>query len=205
MATPTPSLTTGFTSGKSKLPARPPIHVRGLALTHLAHSLQLNIGIVAACASFLKPLVGRLLKINSTIGYSYPSNQYHRSGRTPMGVETIGSGYPAHKRRGGANRTPMDEFELHTKNDLEGDSGDDPHHPHHHHHHQHHHPQVITRVQGARSRSRAATSQDNSSAEAVDAPQSDTNSEEIILQKQQEPPGRGIVLTRDVSVHYSNK
>lgn len=145
--------------------------------------------------------MGRLLKINSTIGYSYPSNQYNRSGRTPMGVETIGSGYPAHKRRGGANRSAIDEFELHTKNDLEGDSGDDPHH------HHHHHPQVITRVQGARSRSRsrAATSQDNSSAEAVDAPQSDTNSEEIILQKQQEPAARGIVLTRDVSVHYSHK
>lgn len=65
-------------------------------------SLQLNIGIIAACASFLKPLVGRFLKINSSVGYYPSSQQYGRSGRTPMGATALGSG----ARRQG-------EFELH--------------------------------------------------------------------------------------------
>jgi hypothetical protein len=149
------------------------------------HSLQLNIGIIAACASFLKPLVGRLLKINSTLGYTYPSNPYNRSGRTPMGVETIGGGggySGAHKRRGDRSHAD-DEFELHTKTSDE-------------------HHQVVTRVQAAgRSRVR---SPDQSSTEAVDALQSDTNSEEIILQKM-EPAARGIMISRDVSVRYTPK
>lgn len=149
------------------------------AHTLCPHSLQLNIGIIAACASFLKPLVGRLLKINSTLGYTYPSNPYNRSGRTPMGVETIGSGYPGNKMRG--DRSHVDEFELHTKKSDEH--------------------QVITRVQAARSR---VTSPDHSSTEAVDALQSDTNSEEIILQKT-EPTAKGIMISRDVSVRYSPK
>jgi hypothetical protein len=155
-------------------------------LTILIHpapnSLQLNIGIIAACASFLKPLLGRLLKINSTIGYSYPSNQYNRSGRTPAGAETIGSGYPAKRRRG---RSEVDEFELHTKNDGHRDKDH----------------QVVTSVQALRSR--GVTSPDHSSTDAVDAPQSDANSEEIILQKTE--PAHGIMISRDVSVRYTNK
>jgi hypothetical protein len=149
-------------------------------LTRLAHSLQLNIGIIAACASFLKPLVGRLLKINSTLGYTYPSNPYNRSGRTPMGVETIGGGYSAHKRRGDRSHAD-DELELHTRVSDEH--------------------QVVTRVQAARSR---VTSPDHSSMEAVDALQSDTNSEEVILQKM-EPTAKGIMISRDVSVRYTPK
>ncbi|KAH6661951.1 hypothetical protein F5X68DRAFT_145206 [Plectosphaerella plurivora] len=49
---------------------------------HFWQNLQLNIGIIAACASFLKPLVGRVLKINSSAGYYPSSQQYNRSGRT---------------------------------------------------------------------------------------------------------------------------
>lgn len=145
-----------------------------------ARSLQLNLGIIAACASFLKPLVGRLLKINSSVGYSYPSGPYARSGRTPMGAGTIGSKYP-NRRRGDRSHQDLDEFELHTKN---GDN------------------QVVTRVHAA---SPVGASQDYSSAEAVDAVPSDSNSEEIILQKQDSAKGRGIVMTRDVTVRYTNK
>jgi hypothetical protein len=150
--------------------------------TICARSLQLNLGIIAACASFLKPLVGRLLKINSSVGYSYPSNPYARSGRTPMGAETIGSKYP-NRRRGDRSHQDLDEFELHTKN---------------------HDNQVVTRVHAA---SPVGASQDYSSAEAVDAVPSDSNSEEIILQKQDsgQGKGRGIVMTRDVTVRYTNK
>ena len=148
------------------------------------HSLQLNIGIIAACASFLKPLVGRLLKINSSVGYSYPSTPYGRSGggrsgRTPMGVETIGSKYP-HRRRA-ADESHADEFEMHTKSggSPTGES------------------RVVTSVEGAPSSRRHSP---DYSAENV-AP--DNNSEEIILQKQD--TAHGIMMTRDVSVRYSNK
>ncbi|KAH6850619.1 hypothetical protein B0I37DRAFT_117591 [Chaetomium sp. MPI-CAGE-AT-0009] len=146
---------------------------------HFWQNLQLNIGIIAACASFLKPLVGRLLKINSSVGYSYPSAPYGRSGgrsgRTPMGVETIGSKYP--NRRRGAEE---DEFELRTKNggSPTGES------------------RVVTSVEGAPSR---RPSPDYSAENVVP----DNNSEEIILQKQD--TAHGITMTRDVSVRYSNK
>ncbi|AEO68612.1 e0629435-eb59-45cf-9678-2ab46b64b916 [Thermothielavioides terrestris] len=144
---------------------------------HFWENLQLDIGIIAACASFLKPLVGRLLKINSSAGYSHPTSgrYYHRGGRTPMGGETIGSKY-ANRRQ--ADRSHADEFELHTKTEHE----------------------VVTRVQAAGS---PAGSQERVSAEAVDVLPSDTNSEEIILQK----PGaaHGIVISRDVKVQYSSK
>jgi hypothetical protein len=69
-------------------------------------SLQLNIGIIAACASFLKPLVGRVLKINSSAGYYPSSQQYNRSGRTPMGASVMASG----ARRG--NGQKVEDFEL---------------------------------------------------------------------------------------------
>ncbi len=132
---------------------------------------------MAACASFLKPLVGRLLKINSSAGYSYPTNPYNRSGRTPMGpAEAIGSKYASRGRGNRSQHDDLDEFELHTKD------------------------RTVTRVQGARSP--AGTSQDYSSAEAVDAVPSDTNSEEIILQKQETV--KGIMRTRDVTVRYSS-
>jgi hypothetical protein len=102
-----------------------------------------------------------------------------------MGVETIGSKYP-HRRRA-PDESHMDEFELRTKNS--GSPVDGKSH-------------VVTSVEGARSSSTRRNSPDYST-ENVDAVASDTNSEEIILQKQDEP--RGIMMTRDVSVHYSNK
>jgi hypothetical protein len=92
-----------------------------------------------------------------------------------MGAETIGSKYATNKRR--ADRSHVDEFELHTKNDIRAEGSDH---------------QVVTSVQAARS---ASASQDYSP--------SDTNSEEIILQKQDAP--HGIMLTRDVTVRYTNK
>ncbi|KAK1975023.1 hypothetical protein LZ30DRAFT_536072, partial [Colletotrichum cereale] len=36
---------------------------------HFWQNLQLNIGIIAACASFLKPLFGGMLKLNSSVAY----------------------------------------------------------------------------------------------------------------------------------------
>lgn len=79
-------------------------------------------------------------------------------------------------RRRGAD---ADEFELHTKSGSPtGES------------------RVVTSVEGAPSRRHSP----DYSAERV-AP--DNNSEEIILQKQD--TAHGIMMTRDVSVRYSNK
>ncbi|AEO56546.1 hypothetical protein MYCTH_2301628 [Thermothelomyces thermophilus ATCC 42464] len=155
---------------------------------HFWENLQLNIGIIAACASFLKPLVGRMLKINSSAAYSYPSTPYGRSngrgGRTPIGVDTIGSKY-ANRRRAADESHPDDDFELRTKHNG-SPTGD---------------PQVVTSVQAA-ARTRRAGSPHLSAAETVDAVPSDANSEEIILQTKD--ASHGIVMTRDVSVRYSN-
>ncbi|KAK4154633.1 hypothetical protein C8A00DRAFT_32589 [Chaetomidium leptoderma] len=186
---------------------------------HFWQNLQLNIGLIAACASFLKPLVGRLLKLNSSAaGYSYPSNnQYNRSGRTPMGVETIGSRYPANKKRGGrADRSrgmdEEDEYELHTKNMMNHNDTDDMEDSSDR--------QVVTRVEAAAGRGRGdgggggggggsheSRSSNEGAAGVHDAgvPPSDTNSEEIILQKHDDSIPHGIMMTRDVSVRYSNK
>ncbi|KAK3905696.1 hypothetical protein C8A05DRAFT_12497 [Staphylotrichum tortipilum] len=146
---------------------------------HFWENLQLNIGIMAACASFLKPLVGRLLKLGSTAGgySSYPSSggrYYNRSGRTPMGGGTgggtIGSRYANGNKRRAADQSDVDdEFELHPKQPE----------------------QVVETVQAAL-RDYASTQGGVAS--------SDSNSEEMILQKQQ-----GIVLTRDVTIRYDRK
>lgn len=149
-------------------------------------SLQLNIGIAAACASFLKPLVGRLLKINSSVAYSHPPNSYNRGGRTPGDdVEGIGGKYYAASNRG-ADRSDVDEVELQTKNDV--GAGDH---------------RVMTKIQAPRTH---VASPDFSSAEAVDAVPSDANSEDMILPLQKHREGNsGIVITRDITVRYSNK
>ncbi|KAK4247045.1 hypothetical protein C7999DRAFT_14847 [Corynascus novoguineensis] len=162
---------------------------------HFWQNLQLNIGIIAACASFLKPLVGRLLKINtSAASYSsYPSNRAYgqRShGRTPIGIETIGSKY-ANRRRGAAVESHLDdddEFELRTKR-----TGS---------------PATAARSRrgpgGLSMPSSSPSPPLHYSADAVEPPPSDTNSEEIILQKH-DAPGHAIVMTTNVSVRYSNK
>ncbi|OHE92274.1 hypothetical protein CORC01_12443 [Colletotrichum orchidophilum] len=162
---------------------------------HFWQNLQLNIGIIAACASYLKPLFGRLLKINSSIGY-YPSNErYGRSGQTPLGAGTSsrgGNAYASGKRRTGSiplDRSLHDEFEMHTKDGfsvteqyVSGGTSD-----------------IGTRADAVRS---PVALDGRSSAEAMyaGAVPSDANSEEIILQREN---GRGIVCTRDFSVKYS--
>lgn len=88
-----------------------------LSLTY--HSLQLNIGIIAACAQFLRPLLGRVLKLNSTAVKSYP--QYNQEGRGKYGLQTIGSS--ATKRRTRLGSLNVDEFELQTKNLEDRDAG----------------------------------------------------------------------------------
>ncbi|KAK1489030.1 hypothetical protein CCUS01_14692 [Colletotrichum cuscutae] len=156
---------------------------------HFWQNLQLNIGIIAACTSYLKPLFGRLLKINSSVDY-YPSNErYGRSGQTPLGGgASRNTPYASGNRR--TSRTPLDrslhdEFEMHTKDEFS----------------------VTERyVSGIGTRADVVRSpiamEGRCSAEAMYAGTlpSDTNSEEIILQKEH---GRGIVCTRDFSVKYS--
>ena len=155
-----------------------------------ATSLQLDIGIIAACASFLKPLVGRFLKINSSAGYYASSQQYNRSGRTPLSGGVVGSNaYANNKRRAGLHdRSKDDEPVRNTTNDTRvndiylGDLRSS---------------SMETRIQVARSLP------DDYSADAVYGVPSDTNSEEIILQKPE--PSHGIIRTRDVTVRYSDK
>jgi hypothetical protein len=112
---------------------------------------------------------------------------------------TVGSRYATNKRRrqGAGDDDVLDEFELHTKN---------------------HDQTVVTRVHAAGE----SLSSKNSSVEAIgvgggrggagavggrgeDGVPSDSNSEEIILQKQESPGSRGIMMTRDVTVRYSSK
>ncbi|KXH35419.1 hypothetical protein CSIM01_10178 [Colletotrichum simmondsii] len=156
---------------------------------HFWQNLQLNIGIIAACASYLKPLFGRFLRINSSVDY-YPSNErYGRSGQTPLGAgASRNTPYASGNRR--TSRIPLDrslhdEFEMHTKDEFS----------------------VTERyISGTGTRDEVVRSpiamEGRCSAEAVyaGALPSDTNSEEIILQKEH---GRGIVCTRDFSVKYS--
>ena len=95
-----------------------------------------------------------------------------------MGVETIGSKYPG-RRRTGPDQSHIDDFELHTKSSSPmGES------------------RVDTSIEGAPSRRHTP----DYAAEDV-AP--DSNSEDIILQNQH--TAHGIMMTRDVSVQYSNK
>lgn len=150
-------------------------------LTPCLNSLQLNIGIIAACASFLKPLVGHILKLNSTAA-SYPSYpQYNRSNRTHRG-----SRYAAGSRRAGASDTGAhDDFELQYKTNI-----------------------LALERQGSPSPARlqaghAATGGNSpSGADYKDHP-SDTNSDDILLH--QVEPAHGIVRTREYSVKYSER
>lgn len=117
-----------------------------------------------------------------------------------MGMQTIGSKYAANKnqRRAADHSHVDDEFELHTKHDMDSSSGN----PGEIEGIKKVHGTVVTRVHALNQ-----SHGENSSAEAVNAVGgghvSDTNSEEIILQKHE--PARGIVMTRDVTVRYSNQ
>ncbi|KAF3798057.1 hypothetical protein GCG54_00003960 [Colletotrichum gloeosporioides] len=143
-------------------------------------SLQLNIGIIAACASFLKPLVGRYLKINSSAGY-YPSyERYNHSGRTPLGAETGGSKAQVNSKR----RTVIhegnlqDEYELQKKGAI--------------HIREQQMSPTTTEIHAGRYMGNFGDPMTSVYPPAVP---SDTNSEELILQKTE--PAQGIVCTRN--------
>jgi hypothetical protein len=150
--------------------------------------MQLNIGIIAACASFLRSLVGRFLKINSSAeryGSSYP---YNRSGRTPIGA-TGSNAYAASRRRTrNLDDTLHDEFELHTKSEVRATGQD-----------------VSSGAPSARTTRSQLGSDDHGSPEVMHnaAATSDSNSEEIILQGTERT--NGIVYTREYTVKYDDK
>ncbi|KAM0326605.1 hypothetical protein ACHAQA_006474 [Verticillium albo-atrum] len=58
--------------------------------------LQLQLGIIAACAPALKPLVSRFLKLSTTGDYRYPSGRSQPPGS--IGLQTIGGSGPARRQ-----------------------------------------------------------------------------------------------------------
>ncbi|SPO05278.1 uncharacterized protein DNG_07965 [Cephalotrichum gorgonifer] len=146
---------------------------------HFWQNLQLNIGIIAACASFLKPLLGRLLKLNSTAA-SYPTYpQYNRSHLTHLS-----NGYAPGTRKtviSIPDNGPQVQFELqHKNNSLALDRQVSPAH---------------ARLQAA------AGSRSFSGAGFYKHSPSDTGSDDILLD--QPEPTSGIVQTREYTVKYS--
>lgn len=96
--------------------------------TYTPSSLQLNLGIIAACASCLRPLVGRILRLNSTSDNSYTHHHQH----SPFGAETIGSKNSNGRRRrkpptrsSTAAISHRDDHELSTFNDEPTTIGED--------------------------------------------------------------------------------
>lgn len=149
------------------------------------NSLQLNIGIIAACASFLKPLVGRILKINSSAAYYPTYPQYNRSGRTPLG--TLDTNVGNNMRTGMPDQSPRHDRDLPAKGDTRQT--------------QYELSSLGRKDQMPRSQ---VTSGEHSSSEAIytyELP-SDSNSEELILQQQDGT--NGIIRTRQFTVQYSN-
>lgn len=137
--------------------------------------MQLNIGIIAACASFLKPLVGRMLKINSSAGY-YPSDQpYSRSGRMAYGGSNAYGNRSRQNGTGTGSRTLGDEFEMHTKSRT-----------------------VASAQEVSSTGTRSVHGGDGYGGGG-----SDNSSEEIILQNSTPTPG--IMCTKDFTVNYSSK
>ncbi|KAK1994041.1 hypothetical protein LX36DRAFT_224326 [Colletotrichum falcatum] len=62
---------------------------------HFWQNLQLNMGIIAACASFLKPVVGRVLKLDRSTARSKVDTDCHLSDGTPHGAGASRSEYSA--------------------------------------------------------------------------------------------------------------
>lgn len=153
---------------------------------HFWQNLQLNIGIIAASASFLKPLVGRILKINSTIGY-YGTSGNAGSGR-PYGSQTIGS--RASKRRTIiTDRAVIQDYEL---DKFHGTIPDD------------------SKLSPIAERTRPVRSPIHDSPRSIGAfyeegTQLDNSSEEIILQKPEPLGAGGIVLKREYTVKYGER
>lgn len=145
-------------------------------LTDLMNSLQLNIGIIAACASFLRPLVGRFLKLNTSAINYYQSNTNNKVSSTRPTLGTIGSSSYAPGRLGKGAHTiedecDADEFELHTKTADNAISSED-----------------VRPLRGEEGHYTYGVT-------------SDSRSDDLIIQKPE--PVRGIVRTRDVRVQYS--
>jgi hypothetical protein len=147
-------------------------------LTYSINSLQLNIGIIAACASFLRPLVGRFLKLNTSAinYYQSGSNHNNKGSSTRPTLGTIGSSSYAAGRHGKGAHTiedecDTDEFELHTKTADTASTSED--------------------VRPLRSEG----------GNYMYGVTSDSRSDDLIIQKPE--PARGIVRTRDVRVQYS--
>ncbi|KAL2205543.1 hypothetical protein CC79DRAFT_1371353 [Sarocladium strictum] len=145
---------------------------------HFWQNLQLNIGIIAACASFLRPLVGRFLKLNTSAinYYQSGSNHNNKGSSTRPTLGTIGSSSYATGRHGKGAHTiedecDTDEFELHTKTADTASTSED--------------------VRPLRSEG----------GNYMYGVTSDSRSDDLIIQKPE--PARGIVRTRDVRVQYS--
>lgn len=150
---------------------------------HFWQNLQLNIGIIAACASFLRPLVGRFLKIN-TISGDYRSGSNNKGSGRPA-IATIGSNSYAPGRPGKGAHALEDGFET---DDFE----------------------MHTRPADQKSPNAKRTAYDDSLPLRLQRSQegfytygvtSDSRSEDLIFQTPE--PIRGIVLTRDIRVQYS--
>jgi hypothetical protein len=151
-------------------------------------SLQLNIGIIAACASFLRPLVGRFLKLNTT-AMNYQSNSNNKGSARPT-LGTIGSNSYAPGRHGKSGAHTIedefetDEFEMHTRAAEHSTSRSSPNN------------------EPGEEEIRPLRLQRSEEGFYTYGVTSDSKSEELIIQKPE--PVRGIVLTRDVRVQYSD-
>ncbi|KAH8170189.1 integral membrane protein [Sarocladium implicatum] len=150
---------------------------------HFWQNLQVNIGIIAACASFLRPLVGRFLKI-STSAMNYPSDSNKKSSTRPT-LGTIGSNSYGPGRRGKGvhaieDECDSDEFELHTR------TGADP---------------TSSKNNTGEEDDRQLRFQRSEEGLYSYGVTSDSRSDELIIQNPE--PVRGIMMTRDVRVQYS--
>ncbi|KAK4156003.1 hypothetical protein C8A00DRAFT_13028 [Chaetomidium leptoderma] len=77
--------------------------------------LQLNIGIIAACATSLKPLFNRVLKLSTTDHYNTPARYGYGYGSRSRGTKLNGAGAnDSHTGTGQRSvfRGPADEYEL---------------------------------------------------------------------------------------------
>ena len=146
----------------------------------LLDSLQLNIGIIAACASFLKPLVGHVLKLNSTTA-AYPSYpQYNRSHTTPLGSGNA----PGSRRIGIPDKGLHDDFEMQYKSNILAL--------------ERHESPSDSRFHAAQT---GAGGHSSPGADYYRHRPSDSNSEDILLYEAE--PANGIVRTREYEVRYS--
>ena len=104
-----------------------------IKLTTFPPSLQLNIGIIAACATSLKPLFSRILRLNSTERYyNTPGARYgygsrSRGNKLPGdGKNETGTGTGTHPGGKGGSKMfrgagPVHEYELETAIRTSGD------------------------------------------------------------------------------------